>query len=397
MTTPKTGAPEWVASQASPHLTVNEQARRIEAGAAFYVAVDKDLTAPPGSCADGAVYIVAASPTGAWSGHAKDLAIAVGANAANGWYFRTPEEGVKAYLQDENAEYQYSGSAWAAYAPAGSYSDENARDAIGATLVAGSGIALTVNDGADTILITNTGAGGGVGSSSSAVPATIPDLFYWWESDNILGSSGKKIRCLQNRTPWDATSPKSNNNNVGATVASSTLNSLPVLDFPGTSAGRYASLATPGSGYEFGRILSGGGTVFVVFNADAAADMAMISGDIGSVEMRFTSARKLSLEKTWTLTLGTSTTALSTGTWYQANATYNPSTGAYAFRVGRAADGSGTNVQSITGQTISVGYNWYGNVIDYDGKIAAIIAYDRVLSGGEIASVETYLNSKWGV
>jgi hypothetical protein len=38
------------------------------------------------------------------------------------------------------------------------YSDENARDAIGAALVAGSGISIAVNDGADTITIANTAA-----------------------------------------------------------------------------------------------------------------------------------------------------------------------------------------------------------------------------------------------
>lgn len=116
MTTPKTGAPEWAASQASPHATVNEALRRIEGGAGFYVVADKDLTAPPGSCADGAVYIVAAAPTGAWSGQAKAVAQAVGTNAANGWYFRTPEEGVFAWVQDENLLYYYDGSGWSAYA-----------------------------------------------------------------------------------------------------------------------------------------------------------------------------------------------------------------------------------------------------------------------------------------
>ncbi len=113
MTTPN-GAPEWVSGQASPDVVVNEQARRTEAGANSYTVVDKDLTAPPGSCADGATYIVAGSPTGLWTGHAKDLAIAVGVNAGSGWYYRTPVEGVEAYVQDENLRYQYSGSAWSA-------------------------------------------------------------------------------------------------------------------------------------------------------------------------------------------------------------------------------------------------------------------------------------------
>lgn len=105
MTTPKTTAPEWAASQATPWVTVNEALRRIEAGAAFYPVVDKDLTTPPGSCADGAIYIVGGGG-GAWVGHIGDIAIAVGANAVNGWYFRDPEEGVFAWVQDEDVLYR---------------------------------------------------------------------------------------------------------------------------------------------------------------------------------------------------------------------------------------------------------------------------------------------------
>ena len=49
---------------------------------------------------------------------------------------------------------------------AASYTDEMARDAIGAAIVAGTGISVSVNDGADTITITNTGGSGGGGTSA---------------------------------------------------------------------------------------------------------------------------------------------------------------------------------------------------------------------------------------
>lgn len=118
MTTPKTGAPEWTASQASPNTTVNEQARRIESGAGFYQVVDKDLTTPPGSCADGATYIVAGGG-GAWVGHIGDIAIAVGVDAGSGWYFRDQEEGLFAWVQDEDTLYRCTTSSspgtWTAF------------------------------------------------------------------------------------------------------------------------------------------------------------------------------------------------------------------------------------------------------------------------------------------
>lgn len=115
MTTPKTSSPELSVSQASKEATHNEALRRIEAGAGHYLVVDKDLTAPPGSCADGATYIVGASATGTWASQDGNLAISVGANHANGWYFRTPEEGVTAYVQDENKLYLHDGAAWGEY------------------------------------------------------------------------------------------------------------------------------------------------------------------------------------------------------------------------------------------------------------------------------------------
>lgn len=113
MTFPKTGGDEWAAAQASPQVPVNGSLRRVDALANRALIVDRDLAAPPGSCADGANYLVAASPTGAWSGQAGKLATAVGTNASNGWSFQTVAvEGYKLYIQDENQEIEHNGSIW---------------------------------------------------------------------------------------------------------------------------------------------------------------------------------------------------------------------------------------------------------------------------------------------
>lgn len=113
MTFPKSGGTEWAAAQASPWNAVNQSMRRLDASLNRWVVVDRDLTAPPGSCADGANYLVATSGSGAWSGQTGKLATAVGANAASGWLFTTVAvEGYILYLQDENIEIQYDGAAW---------------------------------------------------------------------------------------------------------------------------------------------------------------------------------------------------------------------------------------------------------------------------------------------
>lgn len=115
MTTSPRGADDLVAGQAIPETTVNENMRHVEAGACLFPVVDRDLTAPPGTCTDGANYIIAASPTGLWSGKAGQVATALGTNAANGWRYHVPVEGFGAYVQDENRLLFYNGAAWAEY------------------------------------------------------------------------------------------------------------------------------------------------------------------------------------------------------------------------------------------------------------------------------------------
>lgn len=121
MTTTPRGSPELVSAQATPETTVNEQIRRTEGGAGRYPIADR-VTAPPGTCSDGAQYIIIATATGAFAGKENQIAQAVGTNAANGWNYRTLgtiDEGILAYVQDEDAEYKWSGSAWAVYTGGG--------------------------------------------------------------------------------------------------------------------------------------------------------------------------------------------------------------------------------------------------------------------------------------
>lgn len=79
--------------------------------------VDKDLSTPPGSPAEEAAYIVGASPTGAWSGKATQ--VAWWSASASAWQFLIPRAGWMASVVDEPdangipKRYGYSGTAWA--------------------------------------------------------------------------------------------------------------------------------------------------------------------------------------------------------------------------------------------------------------------------------------------
>ena len=112
--------PFIMAAQAQKHVTHNEALRALDAVVQLMV-LDKDLNSPPGSPVEGARYIVAASPTGAWSGHAGKVA----AYQDGAWGFYSPREGWLAWAADEDALYVWTGSAWSAFAGGGGGSLDN--------------------------------------------------------------------------------------------------------------------------------------------------------------------------------------------------------------------------------------------------------------------------------
>jgi hypothetical protein len=96
--------------QAGAEVTHNEAVRLLEVAAGRAVK-DRDLTAPPGSESDGDAYIVKATGTGDWAGHDNKIAVYL----SDTYKFITPSEGMSVYLQDENVDVLWNGSAWLAY------------------------------------------------------------------------------------------------------------------------------------------------------------------------------------------------------------------------------------------------------------------------------------------
>lgn len=108
--------PELVVGQAGKELTHN-QALAVLDQLAQAVVVDKDLTAPPGSPANGAMYIVAASATGVWAGQSGKLAFWLATVAA--WTFITPADGWSVWVTDEAVRYERKAGAWVVVATGG--------------------------------------------------------------------------------------------------------------------------------------------------------------------------------------------------------------------------------------------------------------------------------------
>lgn len=108
MATPRLGITELVEGSAGNGTTANEALRLLEALLCAEITSDA-LATPPGSPTNGALYLVAASPTGAWTGQAGKLAYYL-----NGWRFFAPKGGQQFFVANKKAWYGYSSveSAW---------------------------------------------------------------------------------------------------------------------------------------------------------------------------------------------------------------------------------------------------------------------------------------------
>lgn len=105
-TTQRVKLPYVLQSQSQKEVTVNAAFDLLDALLQAAV-VSVGVNTPPGSPAAGDCYVVGTSPTGAWAGQAKAIAI-----YSTGWSFVTPWEGLTVWAMDTNALNSYDGSAW---------------------------------------------------------------------------------------------------------------------------------------------------------------------------------------------------------------------------------------------------------------------------------------------
>jgi hypothetical protein len=224
---------------------------------------------------------------------------------------------------------------------------------------------------------------GPTGVNVPDAPGTIPDLVFW-NSGSVLGASGYKVPFLHNSCPW---MPQLSASGGSVGVSATQLNGRNVLTFPAGAAGRYTLAAS---------VLLKTITAFAVYKPASNPSSAFLLGGPNNSQLFAVNSGKPTFGKNGVAFTGAATTALTVGSWAQFNGTYDDATGAYAFRLNRAADGSGTSAQTITVASSTIGYNPLGTD-DLAGDLAELIIYNRVLTAPEIAAVEAYLNTKWGV
>src|ERR1700730_1659818 len=106
-TTPNLAMNYIASSQAQKEITHNDALNDLDF-LAQASAIDHTLATPPSSPGTGDTYIIAASPTGAWTGFANGVAAYYG-----GWKIKTPVTGWLAWTRNDNRVLYYNGSAWA--------------------------------------------------------------------------------------------------------------------------------------------------------------------------------------------------------------------------------------------------------------------------------------------
>ena len=109
MPTPRLLIPYLSTSQAQKEVTHNDALNVLDGWVQASV-VSRTLATPPASPTEGVLYLVGASPTGAWAGQANELAQYL----SGAWTFRDPFEGASVWVQDESTRYTYIGGAWTA-------------------------------------------------------------------------------------------------------------------------------------------------------------------------------------------------------------------------------------------------------------------------------------------
>ncbi len=106
-TTPNLAMAYIASSQAQKEMTHNDALNDLDALAQLSV-IDTTLATPPASPNSGDCYIIAASPTGAWTGFANCVAAYYG-----GWKIKTPAAGWVVWARNSNRVLYYTGAAWA--------------------------------------------------------------------------------------------------------------------------------------------------------------------------------------------------------------------------------------------------------------------------------------------
>ncbi len=241
-------------------------------------------------------------------------------------------------------------------------------------------------------------------ANTTVTPPPSSGMLLWWEADVGANCAGA---CSDgsSQSSWADQSGNGNNGTLTPSISSpcvpsvyhtNQINGKPAVTFNGnTTVGLETcfSVGVAGAGLDNKSATS---MFLVVKQTDNAGNYTYASGGSGAYAWDNNSGSNLNRSTKACIALIGTGSASDDTSWHQLNTTYNGS--AWTFRKDRATDGSGTNAQTIGANWLTLGVNLCGGgIAALKGQIAEFILYNRVLSGPEITTVETYLNSKYGL
>lgn len=182
------GLPCIEGSQAQKHVTHNDALRVLDTLVQLAV-LDRDLTAPPSSPAEGQRWIVKTGATGLWAGHAN----AVAAWQDGSWQYSVPQIGWTAFVIDEGTLVVWNGTAWGDFFSTVTSLQNLARLGIGTTADATNPFSAKLNNA---LFAAKTVAEGGDGNlryklSKESAAKTLSFLFQDnWSGRAEIGLTG---------------------------------------------------------------------------------------------------------------------------------------------------------------------------------------------------------------
>lgn len=210
------------------------------------------------------------------------------------------------------------------------------------------------------------------------------NLQVWYRADNLTCTGG----CTGTNVVTSLNDKSTNANNCttsgSPTYVASALNSQPGIQGNGTS--QYCTMGTPIA-------WSGNITIFVVQKCSGfSAIFGHVTGANALQYFTCAGGGEQQIQQSGVGTLATGTTATD-GNFHQLGFTYNNS--AYAFYIASTTDGSGTAAGTISASSSLIGQSEASNYLN--GQLCEVFIYTRTLTSGEISTVQSYLNGRYGV
>lgn len=225
-----------------------------------------------------------------------------------------------------------------------------------------------------------------------AGPLSIPNAAYWFDASAQAVAPGSVLTTLPNGVLGRTTLFSVLTGLAGVTQSATLLNGNPVYTWPNSTAGNFV---TNDAG-----VTMNASTTFIVMNAANSSSGygfdILNSSASGGLEFRYHNGN-LALQQSGGGPIASpSTITVADGTWFQMNVLFNGPGSTVGYRAHQTS--GGTFATSYTsGADNSFGYDPAYPGLNFNGGVAELIVYERVLTLSEIIAVEGYLHSKWGV